>query len=132
MATPVTLLFLFLAPRVVGMADVKPFFPFMESEETPGKNTDRMLSISALTLQVAGEPVDAMRMQVADVAIAEDMLHATLPASLYVFSHTTKSPALSAQAYFWLAFAEKEDDPTTVDKIWCVLKKQGTLCLSQN
>jgi hypothetical protein len=62
----------------------------MESEETPGKNADRMLSISALTLQVAGEPVDAMRMQGADVAIAEDMLHATCRL-LSMFFHTLQN-----------------------------------------
>jgi hypothetical protein len=132
MATPVTLLFLFLAPRVVGMADVKPFFPFMESEETPGKNTDRMLSISALTLQVAGEPVDAMRMQGADVAIAEDMLHATCQ-PLSMFFHTLQNHHLFLRRLTSGLHSQRRK--MTLQpwiRFGASLKKQGTLCLSQN
>jgi hypothetical protein len=53
----------------VGIADANSLFPLVEREETPAKNTERRLSTSGFTLQVAVEAIDAMGKQDADIAI---------------------------------------------------------------
>jgi hypothetical protein len=109
MTIPWALVFLLPTPRVVGIADANSLFPLAEREETPAKNTERRLSTSGLTLQVAVEAIDAMGKQDADIATIPTTLDQSRDFSLSLrvnfdaMQRSARLPSLHCWLLVWIS-----------------------------